>query len=145
MTANQRVSSRLKGSIRPVAISAIVTILYAGTIFIYSVASSSNVSISEPIWQTLAFLLVAGTATIGVPIFLWRRYTLRSPGTLLICILIFWHVLVYVPPIGTGQGDSPGFFFVFILAPIYLVAYVMLAAAEYWLRYRDSYWSLSAQ
>jgi hypothetical protein len=51
-------------------------------------------------------------------------------------VLVFWHVLVYVPPIGTGQGDSPGFLFVFVGAPLYLVAYGALAGGELWLRGR---------
>ncbi|WP_206750864.1 hypothetical protein, partial [Halorubrum sp. SD690R] len=88
------------------------------------------------LWDALALSIGFGLVTIGVPVFLWLRYEIRSPGALLVAILVFWHILVYIQPIGSGQGDSPGFLFVFVFAPIYLVAYVLLAVIEYWLRGR---------
>ncbi|MFC6723098.1 hypothetical protein ACFQE1_01560 [Halobium palmae] len=98
---------------------------------------SSNVSISGTLWHVLVISTVFGLGTIGVPVFLWVRYEIRSPLALLMGILLFWLVLVYVPPIGTGEGDSPGFLFVFVWAPIYLVAYGILTIGEYWLRRRN--------
>lgn len=145
VAANQWLTGRVDRWTRSLGISFLITILYWGSIFLYSVSPASNVSISGSYWHTLAFSAVAGIVTIGVPVFLWHRYELRSPGTLLVCILVFWHVLVYVPPIGTGQGDSPGFLFVFLLAPLYLLAYVGLAATEYWARSRGGYWSPSTE
>ena len=130
---------------RPLAISTTVTLLYSISVFGYSLLPFANVSISAALWEALALSTGFGLVTIGIPIFLWLRYEIRSPGTLLAGILVFWHILVYIPPIGSGQGDSPGFFFVFVWAPMYLVAYVLLAAIEYWLRGRNVSASFSAR
>ena len=121
---------------RPLAISIVVTVLYSLGVFAYSLLPTSNVSISGTLWDALALSTAFGLVTIGIPVFLWLRYEIRSPGMLLIGILVFWHILVYIPPIGSGQGDSPGFLFVFVWAPFYLAAYGILAAIEYWLRGR---------
>jgi hypothetical protein len=122
---------------RPLAVSVAVTFLYSTAVFAYSVLPFSNVSISGTSWHSLAVSTAVGIVTIGIPVFLWLRYDIRSPGVLLVGILAFWHVLVYVPPIGSGEGDSPGFLFVFVLAPMYLAAYALLTAIEYWLRGRN--------
>ncbi len=122
---------------RPLAISTAVTLLYSITVLGYSVLPFSNVSISGTLWDALALSMGFGLVTIGIPVFLWLRYEIRSPGALLVGILVFWHILVYIPPIGSGEGDSPGFLFVFVWAPVYLVAYVLLAVIEYWLRGRS--------
>lgn len=137
MSSFHRWFSSLQTWKRPLAISGAVTFLYSTAVFVYSVLPNSNVSLSGALWQTFGFSMASGLVTIGIPVFLWRQYNLRSPGALLVGILAFWHVLVYIPPIGSGQGDSPGFIFVFLGAPIYLVAYVLLAAIEYWLRCRN--------
>lgn len=122
---------------RPIAISIAATILYSVSVLGYSLLPSSNVSISGTLWDAFAFSIGYGLVTIGVPVFLWLRYEIRSPGALLAAILLFWHILIYIPPIGSGQGDSPGFIFVFVLAPMYLVGYVLLAVVEYLLRGRN--------
>lgn len=122
---------------RPLAISAAVTFLYSISVFGYSLLPFSNVSISGSPWHVLTFSMGSGLVTIGFPVYLWFRYEIRSPVALLIGILVFWHVLVYIPPIGSGQGDSPGFLFVFVGAPLYLLMYSILAAVEYWLRGRN--------
>lgn len=122
---------------RPLAISTAITILYSVGVFGYSLLPSSNVSISGTLWYALALSTAFGFVTIGIPLFLWLRYEIRSPGVLLVAILVFWHILVYIPLIGSGQGDSPGFLFVFVWAPIYLVAYILMAAIEYWLQGRN--------
>ena len=122
---------------RPIAISTAVTILYTISVLGYSLLPSSNVSFSGMLWDALALSVGFGLVTIGVPVFLWLRYEIRSPGALLVAILVFWHILVYIPPIGSGQGDSPGFLFVFVWAPMYLLGYVLLAVVEYWLRGRN--------
>ena len=129
---------------RALAISLAVTILYSAVVFGYSLLPSSNVSISGTLWHALVVSTVFGLGTIGVPVLLWLRYEIRSPGVLLVIILLFWHVLVYIPPFGSGQGDSPGFLFVFVWAPIYLIGYALLAGGEYWLRSRDGSAILSA-
>ena len=121
---------------RPLAISIAITVLYSIGVFMYSLLPTSNVSISGTLWDALALSTAFGLVTIGVPVFVWLRYKIRSPGALLVGILVFWHILVYIPPIGSGQGDSPGFLFVFVWAPLYLVAYGILATVEYWLRGR---------
>ena len=122
---------------RPFAISIAITLLYSIGMFVYSLLPFSNASISGTLWHALALSTAFGLVTIGIPVFLWLRYEIRSPGALLVGILVFWHVLVYIPPIGSGQGDSPGFLFVFVWAPLYLVAYGILASVEYWLRGRN--------
>jgi len=119
---------------RPLAISVAVTLLYSIGTSVYSILPFSNASISGTLWDALALSTGFGLVTIGIPVCLWLRYEIRSPGALLVGILMFWHVLVYIPPIGSGQGDSPGFLFVFVWAPLYLIAYIILAAVEYWLR-----------
>lgn len=121
---------------RPLTISIAGTLLYVGIVLGYSLLPVSNVSISGTIWDALALSTGFGAVTIGIPVFLRLRYEIRSPGWLLVGILVFWHVLVYTPPFGSGQGDSPGFLFVFVWAPLYLVGYGILAAGEYWLRGR---------
>ena len=121
---------------RPLAISVAVTLLYSTAVFVYSVLPVSNASISGTLWHTLVLSTAFGLGTIGIPVFLWLQYDIRSPGVLLVGILAFWHVLAYLPPIGSGHGDSPGFLFVFVFAPLYLVAYGLLATIEYWLRGR---------
>jgi hypothetical protein len=137
MAALHRWLSSFSAWKRPLAISIAATLLYSTAMFVYSVLPSSNVSISGTLWHALALSTGFGLVTIGFPVFLWLRYDIRSPGVLLIGILAFWHVLVYIPPIGSGQGDSPGFLFVFVWAPMYLVAYVLLATIEYQLRGRN--------
>ncbi len=137
MAALHRWLSSFSAWKRPLAISIAATLLYSTAMFVYSVLPPSNVSISGTLWQALALSTGFGLVTIGFPVFLWLRYDIRSPGILLVGILVFWHVLVYIPPIGSGQGDSPGFLFVFVWAPMYLVAYVLLATIEYQLRGRN--------
>jgi hypothetical protein len=122
---------------RPLAISIAATLLYSIGMLVYSLLPVSNASISGTLWDALALSMGFGLVTIGIPVFLWLRYEIRSPGALLIGILLFWHILVYIPPIGSGQGDSPGFLFVFVWAPIYLIAYILVAVVEYWLRGRN--------
>lgn len=127
---------------RPLAVSIGVAVLYSTAVFGYSLLPFSNVSIPGMLGETLVVSTALGFVTVGIPVFLWLRYNFLSPATLLVVILIFWHILVYIPPIGTGQGDSPGFLFVFAWAPVYLVAYVILSAVEYWFRQRNDTVSL---
>lgn len=122
---------------RPLTISTAIALLYSISVLGYSLLPFSNVSISGTLWHVLAVSTGFGLVTVGIPVYLWLRYEIRSPGMLLVGILVFWHVLVYLPPIGSGQGDSPGFLFVFVWAPLYLVAYGLLTAIEYWLRGRN--------
>lgn len=118
------------------ALGVTAAVLYTAIVLGYSLLPGSNVSISGTLWHAAALSSVFAFGTVGVPVVLWLRYGVWTPGALLILVLVFWHVLVYVPPIGTGQGDSPGFLFVFVGAPVYLVAYGALAGGELWLRGR---------
>jgi hypothetical protein len=122
---------------RAIVASVCLSILYTGIVFAYSVHPATNVSISGTLWHALLMNSVLAFGTVGIPVLLWLRYDVRSPSFLLTCILLFWHILVEFPPIGSGQGDSPGFLFVFVGAPFYLVAYGLLAGGEVWLRRRD--------
>ena len=126
-----------KQSTRALAISAGISVLYAAIVFGYSVHPATNVSISGTLWHALVLSSVMAFGTVGSPLLLWLRYEIRSPGVLLAAILLFWHVLVEFPLIGSGRGDSPGFLFVFAWMPFYLVAYGLLAGGEYWLRGRN--------
>jgi hypothetical protein len=122
---------------RALTIGAGLSVLYTGVVLAYSAHPATNVSVAGSLW--VAFVVQSGMAlgTVGLPAFLWDRYALRSPGILLGVLLVFWHVLVEFPPIGTGQGDSPGFLFVFAGAPLYVVLYGVLAGGEVALRRRD--------
>lgn len=137
MTILQRWLPLSKGNKRAIVISAGISVLYTGTVFGYSVHPATNVSISGTLWHALLLYSVMAFGTVGVPILLWLGYDLQSPSVLLAGILLFWHVLVEFPPIGSGQGDSPGFLFVFIGVPFYLIAYGLLAGVEVWLRRRQ--------
>ncbi|ESP86869.1 hypothetical protein [Candidatus Halobonum tyrrellensis] len=120
---------------RALLLGAGASLLYSALVFAYSLAPGSNVSISGTLWHAVVLSSVLALGTIGVPVFLWYRYRLRSPAVLLVVVLLFWHVIVYMPPF--GDGDSPGFLFVFMGVPFYLVAYGLVAGGEYWLRGRN--------
>jgi hypothetical protein len=137
MLSLQRWSPVSERSTRAIAVSAGVSLLYTAVVFGYSVHPATNVSISGTLWHAFLLFFVMAFGTVGVPILLWLRYEIRSPGVLMACLLLFWHVLVEFPPVGSGQGDSPGFLFVFAWVPFYLVAYGLLAAGERWIRRRD--------
>lgn len=122
---------------RALLIGGATSIAYASLIVGYSLLPFSNPDISEPIWRIAGISVLLSAGTIGVPVVLWIRYRLRSPLVLMSVILLFWHVLVEFSPIGSGQGDSPGFLFVFILAPLYVVVYGCVAGLEYWVTKRD--------
>ena len=95
---------------RALVLGAGLSLLYSAVVFAYSLAPGSNVSITGTLWHAVVLSSVLAFGTIGVPVFLWRRYRLRSPLVLLAVVLLFWHVIVYTPPF--GEGDSPGFLFV---------------------------------
>lgn len=144
MVSLRRKFSVSKRGKRAIAVSAGISVLYSAIVFAYSVNLNSNVSISGPVWQGFALYSVLAFGTVGVPVLLWIRYEIRSPGVFLAFLLLFWHVLVEFPPVGSGRGDSPGFLFVFVWMPFYLVVYGVLAGGEYWLRGRSvSDWSPS--
>lgn len=136
MTALQRWLPLSRRSKRAIVISIGLSVLYTGIVVGYSVHPATNVSISGTLWDALLLHSVMAFGTVGVPVLLWLGYDVRSPSILLVCILMFWHVLVEFPPIGSGQGDSPGFLFVFVGVPFYLIAYGLLAGVEVWLRRR---------
>lgn len=137
MSSLQRWSPVSERSTRAIAVSVGVSLLYTSVVFGYSVHPATNVSISGTLWHAFLLFSVMAFGTVGVPVLLWLRYEIRSPGVLMASLLLFWHVLVEFPPVGSGQGDSPGFLFVFAWVPFYLVAYGLLAAGERWLRGRD--------
>lgn len=120
-----------------VLVAAAVSVAYTLIVLGYSLLPSSGVSISGTLWHSIAIQSAFALGTVGVPVFLWLRANLKSPAVLLAAILLFWHVLVEFPPVGSGQGDSPGFLFVFVFAPFYVLAYAVLAAGEYWIGKRD--------
>jgi hypothetical protein len=137
MSTLQRWSPVSERSTRAIAVSAGVSLLYTAVVFGYSVHPATNVSISGTLWHAFPLFSVMAFGTVGVPVLLWLRCEIRAPGVLMACLLLFWHVLVEFPPVGSGQGDSPGFLFVFAWVPFYLVVYGLLAAGELWLRGRD--------
>ncbi len=123
----------------PVAllVGVVVSLAYTVVVLGYSLLPISGVSVGVPLWQTVGFSGLTSLGAIGVPVVLWGRYRLRSPAAFMGVVLLFWHVLVELPPVA-GGGDSPGFLFVFLLAPLYVLVYGLLAGVEYWLRVRDS-------
>ncbi|MFC6786453.1 hypothetical protein ACFQFH_11295 [Halobaculum halobium] len=121
---------------RAVLVAAAVSVAYTATVIGYSLLPSSGISISGTPWHAVVLYSAFATGTVGVPVFLWLRARLKSPVVLLAAILLFWHVLVEFPPIGSGQGDSPGFLFVFLWSPFYVLAYAALAGGEHRLRTR---------
>jgi hypothetical protein len=123
-------SSVSRPTVRALAVGGGLSVLYTATVLAYSAHPATNVSVAGSLWVALAVQSAMALGTVGVPVFLWTRYEIRSPGVLLIALLVFWHVLVEFPPVGTGQGDSPGFLFVFAGAPLYLVLYAVLASGE---------------
>ncbi|KTG08874.1 hypothetical protein AUR64_13755 [Haloprofundus marisrubri] len=120
---------------RTFGVTAVVSIVYTAVVVGYSVLSS-NVSISGPLWQSGGILTVFAFGSVGLPVALWYRYRYRSPVAFMSLMLLFWHVLVEFPPVGSGQGDSPGFTFVFVPAPLYVLVYLLLAGGESLLRKR---------
>jgi hypothetical protein len=121
---------------RALAVAGGLSVLYTAIVLGYSAHPATNVSVAGSLWVALAVQSAMALGTVGVPVFLWDRYDVRSPGVLLVVLLVFWHVLVEFPPVGTGQGDSPGFLFVFAGAPLYVVLYGVLAGGEVVLRRR---------
>lgn len=110
----------------------VASVVYTAALVGYVSLPGSEVSVSGPLWRAGGVWTLLNLGSIGVPIALWLRYRLRSPLVLLGLILLFWHVF---PLLRIGsEGDSPGFTFVFAFAPLYVVAYCLLAAGEYWLR-----------
>jgi hypothetical protein len=118
---------------RALALGAAAAVCYTVAVFGDSLLPGSNVSVSGTLWHAVGLYGVFAFGTVGV---LWLRHETWTPGALLALVLVFWHVLVYVPPIGSGAGDAPGVLFVFVGAPAYLVAYGELAGGELWLRGR---------
>lgn len=107
------------------------SVFYTGLVLFYTLLPFSNVDIGDPIWQTAGFSALMSLGVVGVPVVLWGRYRLYGPLALMSFILVFWHVLVEFPPIGSGQGDSPGFLFVFLLAPVYVALYAVIGILEF--------------
>jgi hypothetical protein len=129
-----RPSLSLSRGLRALGLGVGLSVLYTGVVLGYSAHPATNVSVSGSLWIALVVQSGMALGTVGVPVFLWRGYAIRSPGILLTALLLFWHVLVEFPPVATGRADSPGFLFVFAGAPLYIVLYGSVAACEVWLR-----------
>ena len=122
---------------RPVLFAGVGSALYAAVVLAWSLRPASEIAFSTPLWLTIGGAVAGAVGVVGVPIALWVRYRVRSPVVLMAGLLAFWHVLVEFPPLGSGQGDTPGFTFVFLFAPLYVAAYLLLAAVERWHRDRS--------
>jgi len=116
------------------AAGAVAAFAYTGVVVAYSLHPATNVSVGQPLWKSVAAAAGLSLGTVGVPVALWARARLRGPLALAGLVLLFWHLIVEVTLFGGGRGDSPGFLFAFVLAPGYVVAYVVLAGVEYWVR-----------
>ena len=115
----------------------LASIAYASIVFGYS-AHSPTVQITGSIWSSFGLAVVFAFGTIGVPILLWIRYRIKGPSVVMALVLLFWHVLIHLPVLGSDGGDVPAFALVLFWAPFYLVAYGLLAGGEYWLRGRNT-------
>nr|WP_233340596.1 hypothetical protein [Haloprofundus sp. MHR1] len=120
---------------RAILRSGVASVVYTGLVFAYS-ALAPDVQITGSFWPSVGIGLPFAFGTIGVPIVLWVRYRIRGPVILMGFVLLFWHVLIYVPVLGADGGDGPAFALVLFWAPFYLLAYALLAGGEYWLRRR---------
>ncbi|WEL28018.1 hypothetical protein [Haloferax volcanii] len=121
---------------RSILLSSVASVVYTGLVFGYSTLAP-DVQITGSFWPSFGIGLLFAFGTIGVPIVLWIRYRIRGPAILMGFVLLFWHVLIYVPILGAEGGDAPAFALVLFWAPFYLLAYALLAGGEYWLRRRE--------
>ena len=121
---------------RAILSGSLASVVYVGTVLGYSV-QSPNIQITGSFWQSFGLAALFAFGTIGIPILLWVRYQIRGPSVLMALILLFWHVVIHLPVIGSEGGDVPAFALVLFWAPFYLVAYGLLAGGEYWLRGRN--------
>ncbi len=110
--------------------------IYASIVLLYS-SQSPDIQITGSLWSSFGLSVLFAFGTIGIPILLWVRYRIRGPAVLMTLILLFWHVVIYLPIIGSEGGDAPAFALVLFWAPFYLVAYGLLGGGEYWLRGRN--------
>lgn len=111
-------------------------LLYTVVVVGYSLLPGPAVSVNGSAWRLFGVAGLLSLGSIGVPVVLWVRYRLRSPVACLAIVLLSCHVLVQLLPDRAGMGDMPGFFLVLGLAPVYVGAYGLLAAAEHWIRGR---------
>lgn len=116
--------------------ASLASIGYAGLVTGYS-AQSSAIQITGSVWTSFGLSVLFAFGTIGVPVLLWIHLRIRGPVILMMLVLLFWHVIVYLPISGTTGGDVPAFALVLFWAPIYLVAYGVIGGGEYWLRGRN--------
>ncbi|QLH83915.1 hypothetical protein [Halosimplex pelagicum] len=114
----------------------LASIAYASIVTGYSTQSPA-IQITGSIWSSFGLAALFAFGTIGVPILLWIRYQIRGPSIVMALVLLFWHVLIHLPVLGSDGGDAPAFALVLFWAPLYLVAYGLLAGGEYWLRGRN--------
>ncbi len=128
-------SSRRKWK-RALLSSGVASVVYTGIVLGYS-ALTPDIQITGSFWSSVGIGLLFAYGTIGVPIVLWVRYRIRGPSILMGLVLLFWHVLIYLPVLGGEGGDAPAFALVLFWAPFYLLAYGLLAGGEYWLRRRN--------
>ena len=126
-------TSGLRGWRRALLSGGLASIVYAGIVLAYS-AHSPDIQITGSFWTAVGISVLFACGTIGIPIMLWMRYQIRGPAILMVCILLFWHVIIDLPVLGSDGGDVPAFALVLFWAPFYLISYGLLAAGEYWLR-----------
>lgn len=126
---DDRLSSVLSGIALGVGFLALY--LAAGLLFAgWSVAEFLDHLTAEIVlWLLVASAVVI--AVVAVPVFLYRQYRFVSPIALLAVVLVGWVVAGL--SIGAVFGLS---LYVFGLAPLYLVLYVVLGVGERYLRNR---------
>lgn len=78
-------------------------------------------------------LLAYSVAMVAIPVALWFRYGLLAPLALMGLIIAFWQVLV--PLLGNEGDGTPVFALALAMAPLYLIAYVLLAGIEFGIRF----------
>lgn len=121
---------------RAILSGGLASVVYAGIVLAYS-TRSPVIQLTGSLWSSFGLATLFALGTIGVPILLWVRYDIRGPSILMAAILLFWHVVIHLPIIGSEGGDAPAFALVLFWAPLYLIAYGLLGGGEYWLRGRD--------
>jgi hypothetical protein len=89
--------------------------------------------LTEPSFSGGSYLLlyIYAVGAIGIPVAAWLRYGLRSPFAVMVAVLVFWHVLVLL---FGNDGDAPVFAVALGIAPVYVIAYVLIGGVEYLFR-----------
>ncbi len=116
---------------RSVGLAVSASAVYTMVVYGYLAHPSSQYSVPEPLWLRFGWDVFLACGTIGVPIVLWIHYGRKTPFVIMCCILMFWHIGLPVLTSLSGKAlDIGGFSFVFMLAPLHVILYLLAAQLE---------------